>query len=181
VISEQTAQEVREIMDYVAVENGVKGGELTGYKIGVKTGTTQKRDENGEYTNALRVGSMTAIAPIDDPRIVVLVLCDTPRVGYYGIETAAPTLKKITGEVLRYLNVKASYTEEELAQMESGKISVPDLTGYTYSKAVEYLANLGLQASGQENAPDEDFQIVDQYPKPGMRAQEGGTVFLYKN
>jgi stage V sporulation protein D (sporulation-specific penicillin-binding protein) len=180
VISEETAREVREIMDYVAVENGVKGGDLTGYKIGIKTGTSQKL-VNGEYVLSERIGSMTAIAPIDEPRFVALVLCDTPRVGFYGVETAGPTLKKITGEVLRYLNVKPSYTEDELATMEAGKIEVPDLTGLTYFEANDWLAQIGLVASGQENVPGENFTIVDQYPKPGMRAQEGGTVFLYKN
>jgi stage V sporulation protein D (sporulation-specific penicillin-binding protein) len=180
VISEETAREVREIMDFVAIENGVKGGDLSGYKIGVKTGTSQKLID-GEYTLEQRLGSMVSIAPIEDPRFVVLVLCDTPRVGFYGIETAGPTLKRITAETLRYLNVKPNYSEDELAQMESGKIDVGDYSGMTYSEAAAQLESVGLVASGQDNAPGEDFTIVDQYPKPGMRANEGGTVFLYKN
>jgi len=166
-------------MDFVAVQNGVTGGDLAGYKIGIKTGTTEKL-VNGEYTNLQRIGSMVAIAPLDNPRFVVLVLCDTPRNGFYGISTTGPTLKKITGETLRYLNVKPSYTEDEIASMESGKIQVPDYTGMTYSAAAEKITALGLTPSGQEEGSAEDFTIVDQYPKPGMRASEGDTVFLYR-
>ena len=179
VISEETAKETRDIMDFVAVQNGVTGGDLAGYKIGIKTGTTEKL-VNGEYTNLQRIGSMVAIAPLDNPRFVVLVLCDTPRNGFYGISTTGPTLKKITGETLRYLNVKPSYTEDEIASMESGKIQVPDYTGMTYSAAAEKITALGLTPSGQEEGSAEDFTIVDQYPKPGMRASEGDTVFLYR-
>jgi len=178
VISEETAKQTRDIMDYVAVQEGVTGGDLSGYTIGIKTGTTEQL-VNGKYTDSQRIGSLVAIAPIENPRFVILVLCDTPRNGFYGITTTGPTLEKITGETLRYLNVKPSYTQAEINSMESGKIQVPDYTGMAYNDAAAKIKALGLVASGQDEDSPDNFKVVDQYPKPGMRANAGDTVFLY--
>ncbi|MDR3364798.1 MAG: hypothetical protein LBS91_07645 [Clostridiales Family XIII bacterium] len=223
VISENTAAEVREIMNYVSEYQTAAAAKISGYNIGIKTGTTQKL-VNGEYSESAAIGSMVIVAPIEDPQFVALVLCDTPRVGYYGIGTAGPVVNEIATELLRYLNIQPDYSEEEIAKLNSQKSEVADYTGWTLADAKASLERLGLKsnigvfksdapqegdgAAGEAGAgaaaPDtdtdtdgldtgldadendflingleKDLKVVDQYPKPGMRVQKDGTVFLY--
>ncbi|MDR3304729.1 MAG: PASTA domain-containing protein [Clostridiales Family XIII bacterium] len=180
VISEETAQEIKGIMEYVAAESPTPAGRIEGYRLGVKTGTTMKLID-GEYSGGAVVGSMTAIAPIDNPRFVILVVADTPKKAHYGNVTAGPTLNTITSEVLRYLNVKPNYTEEEMATMDQGKVSVPDMVGWHYEAAEEALEASGFVVSSEGAGSSGDYEITDQYPKPGTRVEPGSTVFLYPN
>jgi stage V sporulation protein D (sporulation-specific penicillin-binding protein) len=207
VISENTSREVREIMEHVSEVQAKNSpaAKISGYRIGIKTGTTQKL-VNGEYSESAAIGSMVIVAPIDDPKFVALVLCDTPRVGYYGIGTAGPVVNEIATELLQYLNVKPNYTEEEIAKMNSEKIPVADYTDWTLADADASLALLGLRSNltspepADEDGPVEDgleegkqttapaqklpsvnmnLKVKDQYPKPGTLAAPGSTVFLY--
>ena len=146
VVSENTATEVREILNYVSDVQYAPAAKISGYNIGVKTGTTQKLI-NGEYSESNVIGSMFIMAPIEDPEFVVLVLCDTPRVGYYGIETAGPVVNELSRELLRYLNIKPNYSEEEIAALNSQMISVYDYTGWTLEEAKGSIETLGLSSN----------------------------------
>ena len=210
VISENTATEMREILNYVSEFQSLPAAKISGYNIGIKTGTTQKLI-GGEYSESTVIGSMFIIAPIEDPEFVALVLCDTPRVGYYGIGTAGPVVNEISEWLLRYLNIKPAYTEAEIEQMNSQRITVADYTGWTLEDAKASLEYMGLKSNigifrGEEPEPgvtdaaeddepdivathprntylvnnlNRELHVVDQYPKPGMKAAPGGTVFLY--
>ena len=196
VISENTSREVLEIMEEVSEfqAKNSPAAKIDGYRIGIKTGTTQKLI-NGEYSETAAIGSMVIVAPIDDPKFIALVLCDTPRVGYYGIGTAGPVVNEIATELLQYLKVKPNYSEEEIARMNAEKITVADYTGWTLADADESLTSLGLKSNltspepGDEDSPaptvsnsfsiDMGLTVKDQYPKPGSLATKGSTVFLY--
>ncbi|MDR1028706.1 MAG: PASTA domain-containing protein [Clostridiales Family XIII bacterium] len=178
VISQQTADEVKNIMEYVTREAGGQVANVPGYRIGSKTGTAQKL-VNGEYSTRDVVGSTIAIAPIDDPRFVVLVVVDNPRVGEYGSTTAGPAVREITEEILRYMNIKPEYTDEEKANRQRSEIVLPELTGKPASEAESILLSLELNYSVQGERVEEDFTVADQYPKPGGSVDKGGTVYLY--
>jgi stage V sporulation protein D (sporulation-specific penicillin-binding protein) len=178
VVSEQTAAEVKAIMNYVSEAANVQVASVPGYHIGTKTGTAQKLID-GQYSTSEVIGSMVAVAPIDNPRFVVIVVVDNPKIGEYGVSTAGPAVRKITEKVLRYMNVKPAYTEEELAKQERERIDVPDLRNKAVSEAGSILMSIGLQCSVQGGAQGSDFAIVDQYPKPGERISPGGVVYLY--
>jgi len=213
VISENTANEMREILNNVSEFQGPPNATITGYNIGVKTGTTQKL-VGGEYSKYDVIGSMFIIAPIEDPQFVVLVLCDNPRAGYYGIGTAGPVVNEISEWLLHYLNIKPDYTEAEIEKINNQKIAVADYTGWTLGDAKSSLEYNGLKSnigtfwgeSRDVSADDaivaddgdidvvdmidpestylvnylsREMQVVDQYPKPGMRVSPGGIVFLY--
>ena len=180
IMSTTTAQEVRDIMEFVAQDRSLDVAHINGYRIGVKTGTTQKL-VNGAYDNSTIIGSMVTIAPIEDPKFIVLVISDTPRAGRYGNSTAGPTLKNITTELLRYLNVKPNFTEAELNAMEKAKVKVPDLVGDMYSDASGNLESRGLHPSAQGNEKEKDYEIVAQYPAAGTLVEPGSTIFLYRN
>ena len=179
IISKTTAQEVIEIMGGVANDRSLEVAQIEGYEIGVKTGTTQKL-VNGEYDNHTIIGSMVAIAPIEDPQFVVLVIVDTPKIGKYGNVTAGPIQKEITTELLRYLNVKPNYSERELYELTKYKMKLPDVIGNSYLEAEAILAEYGLIANAQGAEGEEDFQVVAQYPIPGTNVDSGSTVFLYR-
>jgi stage V sporulation protein D (sporulation-specific penicillin-binding protein) len=146
VISENTAAEVRDILQEVSEKQASSVARIPGYNIGVKTGTTQKL-VYGEYSDSASIGSMVIIAPIEDPQFVAIVLCDTPRVGYYGISTAGPVVNEISEEVLRYLNIKPDYTENELEKMNSQRLTVADYTGWTLADVKASLELQGLKSN----------------------------------
>jgi len=77
------------------------------YEIGGKTGTSQKII-NGLYSNTHHIGSFIGVSPIDNPKIVVLVLLDDPLGKGYGGTVAAPAVKSIVENTLKYLEVPPS-------------------------------------------------------------------------
>jgi stage V sporulation protein D (sporulation-specific penicillin-binding protein) len=178
VISKQTSDEVREIMEYVAKEAGGQVANVPGYRIGAKTGTSQKLID-GQYSTTDVVGSMVSIAPVDDPKFVVLVVVDTPKVGEYGSTTAGPAVHEITEQILRYMNIKPEYTDEEKANQQSAKVTIPQMIGSPASEAEGLLLSLELNYSVQGDRAAEDFTVADQYPKAGGAIEKGGTVYLY--
>ena len=74
VLSEETAAEMREAMEYVVSDGGAGAAKITGYRIGGKTGTANKV-EDGKYGNYY-YSSFLGMAPMDDPQIAILVVVD---------------------------------------------------------------------------------------------------------
>lgn len=103
VISEKTASEVLSMMQTVVQEGTGKNAKVEGYSIGGKTGTSEDGVNTGKY-----VSSFIGVAPIDDPKIVVLLTLYNPKGegGHSGGGIAAPIAGKIFKEVLEYLEVK---------------------------------------------------------------------------
>lgn len=102
VISSQTAARVRKILVGV-VENGTgKLAKSKDFTAGGKTGTAQKI-ENGTYSHSKFMASFIGFAPAEDPQVVIAVVLDEPRGGYYGGVISAPVFKNVAGDVLKYL------------------------------------------------------------------------------
>jgi stage V sporulation protein D (sporulation-specific penicillin-binding protein) len=178
VISKQTAKETQDIMTYVCEKAGGQIAKVPGYKIGAKTGTAQKLIK-GQYSSSHIVGSMVAMAPMDDPKFVVLVVVDDPQGGGFGNTTAGPAVHDIVEELLRYYNIKPEYTDEEKAKLENEQKKVPKVTGTGASEAAGILLGEGLKYNTQGADKSTDFKVKDQYPKAGATIEEGGTVYLY--
>jgi len=178
VVSKQTADEMCLIMESVVSEGGGGTARVDGYRIGGKTGTANKV-VNGVYVDDT-YSSFIGMVPMDDPKLAILLVVDSPKGVKFGSQTAAPGVKAILAETLRYLNVETSYTDEELAKMRSEMTAVPEVAGESFSEAIGILggANLIYQVSPARSG-DEDFIIVDQYPKPGENVKKGTNVYLY--
>jgi cell division protein FtsI (penicillin-binding protein 3) len=101
VFSEQTANEVRAMLEMVVQPGGTATkAQIAGYRVGGKTGTAHKLD-GGRYTNKY-VASFVGFAPVSDPRFVVAVMIDEPSGNvYYGGEVAAPVFAQIMAGALR--------------------------------------------------------------------------------
>ena len=109
VVSSRTAAQLTRMMALVVAEGGTgTQARLEGYSAGGKTGTAQKIGPSGTYADDRYVSSFVGLAPLEDPRLAILVVLDEPRDGYYGGVVAAPVFRRIAQEVLGYLNVKPS-------------------------------------------------------------------------
>jgi cell division protein FtsI (penicillin-binding protein 3) len=108
VISEHTAEEMRQMMAGVVTEGTAKAyAQLNGYSAAGKTGTAQKVDEKTHtYSHTKVVASFAGFAPVNNPAISVTVVIDQPTVGIlYGAEVSAPVFREVAQEVLEYLGV----------------------------------------------------------------------------
>jgi stage V sporulation protein D (sporulation-specific penicillin-binding protein) len=178
VVSKQTADEMCLIMESVVAEGGGGTAKIPGYRIGGKTGTANKV-VNGVYVDDT-YSSFIGMVPMDDPQLAILLVVDSPKGVKFGSQTAAPGVKAILEETLRYLNVETNYSDEELEQIQSNMTTVPNLVGESFSEAIGILggADLVYQVSPARTG-DEDFTIVDQYPKAGEKVKKETSVYLY--
>ena len=88
-----------------------KNGAVSGYRVGGKTGTSQKLDSSDP---AARIASYVAVAPIDDPQIAVLVCLDEPHSWTTsGGALSGPVCAQVLAQVLPYLGIEPDYTAEE--------------------------------------------------------------------
>ena len=107
VISAKTAIEVREMLETVTNPGGTAlKAQVSGYRVGGKTGTAHKSMGKGGYASNKYDGFFVGIAPISAPRIVVAVVIDEPSAGgHYGGDVAAPVFSAVTNATLRSLNI----------------------------------------------------------------------------
>ena len=173
VISEKTSVTMRTLMEYVA-ENGAKNALAAGYRVGAKTGTSQKMSKILSTGDTyLYVGSCVSVAPIDDPEVAVLVILDEPKGDkYYGGVISAPVNGKIMTDILPYLGYEPTYSEEELKNLAT---SVPEVVGDTVDNAKAKLSSVKLRYQIKGNGE----KIVKQLPEAGNRILSGGVVILY--
>ncbi|MDR3224898.1 MAG: PASTA domain-containing protein [Clostridiales Family XIII bacterium] len=178
VVSKQTAEEVKDMMEFVTNEGGGYALEIPGYRIGTKTGTAQKI-VNGKYSSDHVVCSMVAAGPMEDPQFVVLVVVDDPEGGGFGSTIAAPVVREIAEELLRYLNIRPTVTDTQKAEDQAAKTVVPKVKGMGVSDAKKTLKAAGLKWSLQSITGATNFKVAAQYPKNGEYIEAGGFVYLY--
>ena len=181
VLSSKTARDMRDIMEYVVAEGGGGNAKVTGYRVGGKTGTANKVDAGTGRYGDYYYSSFLGMAPMDDPKVSILVVVDSPKGAFYGSQVAAPIAKDILTDTLRYLNVEPQYTEEEQAAIEGDYTIVPDVVGKEFSEAVGMIGGKALRYSRPDNAKgNDDFIIADQYPKAGTKVKRNSIVYIYK-
>lgn len=182
VISEETSAQMREILETVVNTNGGSNAYINGYRIGGKSGTTEKIDEynaaGGKAAGATMtyVPSFAAFAPADDPQIVMLVMADTPTgTQYYGSAVAAPVGSAVLKEGLPHLGIYPTYTAEELAKMDA---AVPYVLGMEPQRAEARLIseNFEVRYVGDTTS---GATISTQIPASGSSIPKGSTVVLY--
>ena len=172
-ISEETSAIMCGLIESVVTEGTAKNAAVSGYRVGGKTGTSEKIDvfdENGQRVRD-KIVSFVGLAPMDDPRYIILVALDTPSTdtGIYisGGVMAAPTVGAVMADILPYLEVSRS-EEPVLTQ-------VPDVAGLTAKEAEAALSAAGLSGSFQGGADIATAQI----PSPGTALETGSQVLVY--
>ena len=105
VISEETSAKVRECLEWVVSDGGGRNGQVTGYRIGGKTGTADKTGTKDV------VVSFMCFAPADDPQIIMLLTMDTPSrttgTAVFGGTMVAPVASQIMSEILPHAGHRA--------------------------------------------------------------------------
>lgn len=105
VIPARIAREVRRMLTLVVEKGTGTKGQIQGYEVAGKTGTSEKAGGSG-YSETDYVASFAAMVPADHPQLVVLVVVDTPRGwSYYGGDIAAPAVQKIMTYALQHLEI----------------------------------------------------------------------------
>lgn len=182
VISEETSIQMREILENVVESNGGSNAYISGYRIGGKSGTTEKIDEYNAAGGAAAgadmdyVSSFAAFAPADNPQVVMLVMVDTPTgTQYYGSAVAAPVVSAVFKEGLEHLGIYPTYTAEELAAMDA---VVPYVIGTEALRAESSLAASGFDVKFVGDTSSSAL-VTTQIPYAGVTAPKGSTVVLY--
>ncbi|WP_129596447.1 stage V sporulation protein D [Anaerophilus nitritogenes] len=179
VVSEKTAKDLELIMESVVSSGSGKHAYIPGYRIGGKTGTADKI-ENGKYAKGKVYSSFIALAPVDDPKIAVLVVIDEPQGVHFGSQTAAPAAHDILKDTLRYLDVEPRFSEAEAKEYKKNQVVVPELRNMTLTAATKVLGEHNLQYETEPYEVDQpDTIIIDQFPKPGAHIQEQSMIILY--
>ena len=178
VISQETADEMRDIMEYYVSDAGGTTAYIPGYRVGGKTGTAN-RVANKKYSEETNT-SFVVMAPMDDPVISMICIVYNPKKVQYGAYTAGPIVKEITEKSLEYLGVERKLTKEEKKEAKKNTIEVPDVTGMDSNDAIRNINLLGLKhAVIPEDHSNLSFVVVDQYPKAGTRVEKDAVVYIY--
>lgn len=186
VISKETSETLRGILESVVRDGTGKNSYVPGYRVGGKTGTAQKAGVGG-YAAGKYIASFVGFAPANDPRIAVLIVIDEPGgASHMGGAIAAPVAKSIIFDTLRYMDVEPQFTPEEREQFKKPIVKVPEVRNMTLKDAKKELAKYKLECyvdGEEESLPGEapvsqDSLILDQTPKPGADVQEGTQVIL---
>lgn len=174
VISAEVSSEIALMMEQVVAAGSGKNAYVNGYRIGGKTGTSQKTETRGNDGQAAAIiSSFMGIAPADDPQVACLVFLDEPYdPTSYGSAIAAPVVGKIFAEVLPELGIEPRYTEKELTEIE---IPVPIVLNRTSLEAEGILREKGLGAT----IIGEPGNIIAQVPSYGNTLKRGGNVIIY--
>jgi cell division protein FtsI (penicillin-binding protein 3) len=106
VIDEATARRVMRVLEGVVDPESTTGkaAAVPGYRLAGKTGTAQKIGPDRTYSQYM--SSFVGILPASAPELVVLVVIDAPRKGYYGSEVAAPAFRSIAETAVRVLRLR---------------------------------------------------------------------------
>lgn len=174
VVSAETSKVICKIMEAVVDGGGGQNAYVAGYRIGGKTGTSQKVSEMlSSGKKGLYIASFCGVAPMDDPEIAMIFLLDEPHgTSYYGGTISAPPGGQILSEILPYLGYQPQYSDEQI--MQSTK-TVPGVVGKTVDAAKSEVAAKGLSykivSSGQK--------VIRQLPESGSTVFNQGSVILY--
>lgn len=105
VISEETSSKMKQLLRGVIERGTGTRAKLDDYDACGKTGTAQKVDKNGKYSENRFVASFIGFAPSVKPRVALVVCVDEPKGKYFGGSVAAPAFKNIMQKILKYLEV----------------------------------------------------------------------------
>lgn len=164
VIESSTDKTLMGLLEQVVATGGGHKAAVKGYRIAGKTGTAQKiREDGAGYMDGRYIASFCGFAPVEDPRVTVLVIIDDPTLGsYYGGQIAAPVAGRIFSQLMRYLHIEPS--SDPLAGMDivpaeqpkhkpqkvfqgevpNGKVVMPDFIGLSLREAARKAADSGL-------------------------------------
>lgn len=171
IISRETSETMKTILESVVSEGTGSKAYLPGYRIGGKTATSEKLPRrSGKY-----IASFMSFAPAENPQVMALVLIDEPQGVYYGGTVAGPVMQELLQNILPYLGIEPKYNEKEAEEAADLKTTVPDLNGMTINEAKTALFQAGLSAEIET----EGEKVERQIPPAGEIVNKGTKILLY--
>lgn len=174
-ISKETSDKMNKILEYNTTTAGSTSGYVAGYRVAGKTGTSEKKGVKevlSKYSEDY-IASFCGYAPADDPQVAALVFFDTPNGdSYYGSQVASPVFINIMSEVLPYLNIKTSYTDEELEYVD---VTAGSYVGLSVAEATANAETDGFTVTVKGNGDN----VISQIPAPSSMIPNGGNIVLY--
>ena len=176
IISQSTSDFICAAMEKVVSEGTGKNAYVKGYRIGGKTGTSEKIDEYVEGEREKYIASFLGVAPMDDPQYACLIILDDPSGTYYeGSQLAAPVAGKVFSEMLPYMGLNPVYTENELVGSD---IVMPQLVGSPAGDAKNMLKQNAYKELTVKVVGDGDT-VTGQIPAGGVSIPNNSQVILY--
>ncbi len=171
IVSEQTATRIRNLLKGVVLYGTGSKGYVEGYSVGGKTSTSTRLNKQNDI-------SFLSMAPIDQPKIVILVVLFAPDKQYATSSLAALTSGRMTGKILEYMGVPRNYTANDVSVI-SQKNYVPGVAGKTFKEARTIFQAKGLNIDDPSGVLGDNSKITAQWPLSGQKIHRGGTVAVY--
>lgn len=171
IISAETSETMKKILESVVAEGTGSKAYLPGYRIGGKTATSEKLPRrSGKY-----IASFMSFAPAENPQVMALVLIDEPQGVYYGGTVAGPVMQELLKNALPYLGIEPVYNEKEAEEAAEAQTEVPDVTGMAPAQAKNTLYQAGLSSEYR----GEGETVSRQLPPAGETVNRGTKAVLY--
>ena len=175
VISEETSDKMKMMMRRV-VENGTgKRAQVPGYIVGGKSGTANIATPTG-YLEAYN-SSFVGVAPLNDPRLTVLVVINNPKGGILGSVVAAPVVQDVLEKSLNYMKIQKTEEVDEKDEF----ISVPNVGGLLLEDAGKILIDSGLKFNNNSENVMAYSVVTNQSPSAGSYVLKDTIVDLAVN
>ncbi len=177
IVSERTSDFINKSIEETVATGTGKNARVSGYRIGGKTGTSEKVDEYTVEEGKKYIASFFGVAPMEDPEIAILIMLDTPR-GIYleGSQLAAPVAGKVFAEILPYLGFEPTYTADELM---GSIITMPSLIGGTPESVNRLLSTNRNYSSFTIKTVGDGTTVTDQLPAEGSKIPKNSTIVVY--
>lgn len=169
IVSKETSQIMCTLLEDVVSVGSGKNAYVEGYRIGGKTGTSEKQPRS----EGKKIASMVGFAPANDPQVAVLVILDEPEGGqYFGGVIAGPLMGNIMEDILPYIGVNKSFSDSETS--ESG-VSIPEITGLSRGEALSKAGEAGFML----HFIGDGDSVITQVPKSSARLKKGASIYAY--
>lgn len=171
-ISEKTSEIMRVMVEDVVKKFSGFNAFIPGYRVGGKTGTTQKYSDGkiaGTY-----IASFVGTFPADKPDYAILILADEPSgSSYYGSVVATPYAKQVIEDIIVYKGYKPDNLDKDLERVEKN-ILVPNVVGLELNKAIYEMERLGLYVEIEGAGK----VVESQTPPAGTKVCKNSIVIL---
>ncbi len=172
--SEENTAQLRQYLERVVTSGSGKGTFMEGYHIGGKTGTAQKV-ENGTYSSSKYLSTFVGMAPVDDPKVTVMISVDEPGTGvYYAGPVCTPYAKTLFTNIFNYMEGKFS---SENAVSIVKEVTVPEVRGKNIEEAKKIIKEQKLECEVVGNGLEGKFSsenavsIVKEVTVPEVRGK----------
>ena len=174
VISTETAEKVKSMMQSVVEYGTGKRGGVTGYTVGGKTGTSEPmpgREDLDGY-----VATYVAISPVEDTQVVLLLnLYKPPKSNHQGGTLAGPVVSQMLTEILPLLGIPSDADSSD----DENLITVPEVRNKTIAEAEKILKNAGFTTKITTSNDKNSTVVTEQVPKPGATLSKDSIIMLY--